>query len=217
MVRPTIFLLQARCRCIACAACVFLYPAFGADSVDLNVRGEIVPTACTPLLSTTEVNLGQLVAGDLSETTETELPARPITLTLTCDAAAVIGWLAIDNRAGTSASAARDAYGLGLSPSGAKIGEVILRSKDASADGAATQHIIRSVDGGDTWERNALGRTFEHSIIFAIDVDDNAEPEPHEVQSFSFDLSPKIAPTEDLRIVDAIAIDGSITIEIFYF
>lgn len=184
-----------------------------ASSVDLTVRGLITPSACAPALSNAGVyDLGKLSAKDLNADTPTGLPAHILQLTLTCEAATLLGLEARDNREGSDYNNDTLEFGLGLINGTEKLGAMTLRTLSPVADGVPAR-TIGSYDGGLTWN---VERNFMRDNM--LSVADTSTLVPLPVTLFSSDLSigPTIAPTNGLTLNNEVSIDGSVTLTVKY-
>lgn len=77
-----------------------------AASVDINVTGTVLPSACTPALSGGGVvDYKQIAANSLSETDYTLLPTAQLDFSISCGAPAKVAVRAIDGRPNTAAGA----------------------------------------------------------------------------------------------------------------
>lgn len=119
--------------------------AFAADTADLTVKGVIKPAACTPSFAGGGIlDFGTISASTLSATAATALPAKDITLTVSCDAATKFGIETKDNQSGSANSTAGTAivtsssawFGAGKVGEN-KIGAVVI-SRGSSVNAVAT-------------------------------------------------------------------------------
>ena len=151
------------------ALCLAPLGAHAAQSADLTVKGMIRPAACDIDLSGgATADFGVISARALSATTPTVLPARIVTLTITCNPGAKVGITTTDNRSGTVNDAASAAligtpgYTFGVGEVGGKnIGAYSLMlgtnaGVQATADGRNVTAIY-SQDGGNAWISSLQG------------------------------------------------------------
>lgn len=73
-----------------------------AESVELAVKGTIIPAACVPEI-TGEVNYGYITAGKLSKTDFTVLDEKEVDFSIECDAPVKVAMKAINGRPGSVA------------------------------------------------------------------------------------------------------------------
>ena len=93
---------------------------FAASSVDLTVKGLIVPSACTPSLSGGGViDHGKISAKDLKPDNPTVIGNHTLILAVNCDAPIKFALHSIDNRASSSIGSN---YGLGFINDTQKLG-----------------------------------------------------------------------------------------------
>lgn len=188
-----------------------------ASTVDLNVKGLITPSACTPSLSGGGVvDHGKISAGDLNQAIHTRLPVAVMQLQINCEAATSLALRGIDNRPGSGYVA--EHWGLGLINGSEKLGNISLRFLSASADGQDLTP-IRSTDGGSTWQ--AFTDNFYlwySSNLVAFSDDATSAPAPLPVKDLISDMqvATYIAPTNKLTLTEEQPIDGSVTIEVRY-
>ncbi len=193
---------------------------FAASSVDLSVTGTLTPSACTPALSNGGVvDHGKISVQDLDRLT-TQLPDATLTLTINCDATALIAIKAMDNRSGTAAPdwtgpSPVSYFGLGLASGGEKIGGYRLGTSNATADGVA-RAVIESTDG-QTWFET-WSSSWQPNWMRTVNGGSTQLPAPLPLQAFKADLliSTYIAPKSFLPITEDIRIDGSATLDIVY-
>lgn len=104
------------------ASALLLHSAttFAASSVDLTVKGLIVPSACTPSLSGGGViDHGKISAKDLNPDRATAIGVHTLSMTVNCDAPIQFALHPIDNRAGSGLSTD---FGLGFINETQKLG-----------------------------------------------------------------------------------------------
>ena len=122
--------------------------AFAASSVDLTVKGLIVPSACTPSLSGGGmIDHGKVSAKDLNPDRGTAIGVHTLSMTVDCDAPIQFALHPIDNRA---ASGLTTDFGLGFINETQKLGHFSLTWRGMVADGVTVQPIA-SMDQGKTW------------------------------------------------------------------
>ena len=96
------------------------FPAFAASTVDLTVKGLIVPSACTPTLSANTVDVGRVSVKDLNQEAETWLTPTTLQLGIDCESATLFAMQTTDNRADSGSNFT--AYGIGKTNLGERIG-----------------------------------------------------------------------------------------------
>lgn len=187
--------------------------AFAASSVDLTVRGLITPSACEPSLpSGGNVDIGKISAKDLKADDFTNLGEHKVTLTVTCDAATLMAIEPQDNRAGSSADDIPVRFGLGLINGTEKLGFLEAWLSAPLADSVESR-VIRSSDGGNTWERNS---NFSTGTLLSVADNTTLAPIPVQVFNADLNLTATIASASSLTLTEEVPIDGSVTLTVKY-
>ena len=94
---------------------------FAASTVDLAVKGLIVPSACTPSLSSGGIiDHGKISAKDLRPDNPTLIGTHTMTIAVICDGAIPFALNSIDNRADSALM--REVFGLGFINGTQKLG-----------------------------------------------------------------------------------------------
>ena len=90
-------------RLMSLCLCLTATPALCASQVDVTLTGSITPSACTPTLSPSGVvDHGRVPARSLNQYEFTELPARTLDLSVTCNHSVLFVLVGVDNRADSS-------------------------------------------------------------------------------------------------------------------
>jgi len=203
--------------------------AFAAEHADLTVKGVIRPSACSVDLSGDGmVYFGTISTRALSDTKPTRLPEQEITMTMTCDAATVVGYRLVDNRAGTAAPILRGldanigetmAFGMGT-VDGKNLGAYAVRAlpADAVADGAAVAGGTRSVDGGATWlSATAVFDYVAPMVVSAWAATDGGEPVRYRTVSQVLKLAAAVDSKANLpALTTNLRLEGSATVSVVY-
>jgi len=186
--------------------------AFAASTVDLTVKGLIVPVACTPTLPGGNViDLGKRSAKDLTPNNPTLIDTRTLTMTVSCSGKALIALHSVDNRKGSSISATD--YGLGLINGTQKLGWFQLSLSNPSADGVAVQ-TIASFNGQDNWSPE---KAWDAGLYISVaDMSDSTQPIPVQDLTMDMTMHTTIARTDGLDLSNEVDIDGSATLEVKY-
>jgi len=185
---------------------------YAASTVDLTVKGLIVPSACTPnLTSGGVIDHGKISAKDLRPDNATHIGTHVMTMAVTCDAPIQFALHSIDNRAGSSISTSD--YGLGLINGTQKLGWFQLTLRNAVADGTPMQ-TIASGDGGNTWYSEKL---WDAGLYMSVATMDDAT-QPASVKELVTELvvDTSIARTDGLDLSNEVTLDGSATLEVKY-
>ncbi|MEX5556475.1 DUF1120 domain-containing protein [Pseudomonas rhodesiae] len=186
--------------------------AFAASTVDLTVRGLIIPSACTPSLSSNGViDHGKISAKDLNTDNPTLIGTHNLTLAVSCDAAIPFALHSIDNRAGSSIMSSD--YGLGLINGDQKLGWFSLTLSNPVADGTAVQPIA-SFNGQDNWYSE---RIWDAGLYMSVaSMDDPTQPVPVQELVAQLQVQTTIARTDGLDLSNEVTLDGSATLEVKY-
>lgn len=185
--------------------------AFAASSVDLTVKGLIVPSACTPSLSGGGViDHGKVSAKDLNPGYGTAIGLHTLSMTVNCDAPIQFALHPIDNRA---ASGTSSDFGLGFINETQKLGHFSLTWRGMVADGVTVQPIA-STDQGNTWYAEKF---WEPSMYMAAgSMDDDTQPLPIKDLSVDLEVLTIINRADGLDLSNEVTIDGSATLEVKY-
>lgn len=222
---------------VAALGALFSASSHAAQTVDLTLVGELVPVVCDiNLVGGSEVNYNTIPIAALSSTQAAPITpsmggADPVkTMTVICAAPAQFAVKLLDNRSASvntavltgglpAGSTAAQLFGLGQDASATNIGAYIVTAKgaDLSVDGAAGKMII-STDAGTTWADSATGQLLNSSAWRMAWTPAAATPAPTPVTTVSqgLTLSAGIIATRDLNTSGAIALNGSLTLEVVY-
>ncbi|AZE82418.1 Beta-fimbriae probable major subunit [Pseudomonas orientalis] len=186
--------------------------AFAASSVDLTVKGLIVPSACTPVLSSGGViDHGKVSAKDLNPGSPTVIGNHTLSMAVNCDAPIQFALHSIDNRA---ASGSSSAYGLGFVNDTQKLGGYILTITNPVADDGTVLQPIASGDQGNTWYREKF---WDPGLYMSTaSMDDDTQPLPVKDLSLDLVVQTYIDRTDGLDLSNEVTIDGSATLEVKY-
>ena len=204
--KPLFTALATSLMLLGCAS------TYAASTVDLTVKGLIVPSACTPNLSGGGViDHGKISAKDLRPDNPTHIGSHVITLAVLCDAPIQFALHSIDNRAGSSTVASD--YGLGLINGTQKLGWYQLTLRNPVADGVAMQPIA-SGDGGNTWYSEKFWDAGLYMAVAALD--DATQPASVKEMVTELLVVTSIARTDSLDLSNEVTLDGSATLEVKY-
>lgn len=186
--------------------------AFAASSVDLTVKGLIVPSACTPTLSGGGViDHGKVSAKDLNPDRATSIGFHTLSLSVNCDAPIQFALHPIDNRA---ASGISTDFGLGFINDTQKLGHFSLTLRNPVADDGVAVQTIASIDQGNTWYSDY---SWEPSMYMSVaSMDDDTQPLPVKDLRIDLQVNTLINRTDGLDLSNEVTIDGSATIEVKY-
>jgi len=97
--------------------------ALAVSTVDLSVHGQIIPSACTPLLSNNGlIDYGKISQQDLNLERGTRLALKTLHISIDCNAASRYALRMRDNRDGSAMVNSEIYYGLGFDSAGNRIG-----------------------------------------------------------------------------------------------
>lgn len=201
-----------------------LTPVLAASSVDITVKGSIIPGGCTPTLSSAEFDHGKISARDLNATTPTSFAtrAKDATLTITCEAAMLYGVRSIDNRASSALTDTHRTYhGLGHTAAGEKIGAHLLRIVPARSR-IDDKSAFLTVGTGDAkrWsssESEPRSVRADGLLVGFTDTQGRTSgPIPIKNAVLGLSSSILIAPTQGLTLTEEVPLDGAATLELVY-
>lgn len=185
---------------------------FAASTVDLTVKGLIVPSACTPSLSAGGViDHGKISAKDLNPDNPTVIGNHTLVLAVNCDAAIQFALHSIDNRASSSVSST---YGLGFVNETQKLGGYNLTLANPLAEDGVVVQPIASSDQGNTWFKEKFWDPGLYMSVAAMDDDS----QPLAVKDLVVDLQVQtfIMGTAGMDLSNEVTLDGSATLEVKY-
>ena len=212
-------------HCLALPALLLLVsaqPALAASTVDLSVKGQVTPTACTPLLSSGGlVDFGKISQQDLNLTTGTRLPAKSLNLSVDCNGPVRYALRMRDNRDGTAHVNSEIYYGLGFDNSGNRIGlySMTFDPRKTLVDSTSLIYGTESTTGGLAW-RTANLNTIEigaNSYLgFTETKDSVAGPSAIQVLISTVKVEAVINARQNLDLSTDTPLDGSATLEVLY-
>ena len=185
---------------------------FAASTVELTVKGLIVPSACTPTLPRGGViDHGKISAKDLNPDGITVIGNHSLSMTVVCEGQTLIALHSEDNRKGSSIS--NSDYGLGLINGSQKLGHYTLKMTDPIADGVAVQSIA-SINGQDNWY---LEKFWDPALYMAVaDMSDASQPLPVQELHLNLEVQTLINRADSLDLSNEVQIDGSATLTVTY-
>lgn len=188
---------------------------FAVDTAILKVIGTIAPTACTPVFASGgTVDYGLIPTASLSPTVATNLATKPISYTVTCDAAIPIAMAWTDARNGTAPAVSAFNFGLGKQDAN-NIGQYNIKIVSGTGDGTPVDMIIS--DSGHPWSAGA-GTNVQHDYdrLTSFATAGTVVPGSFMEYAGNFDVTATIAPTSTLDLSRTITLDGLATLEIRY-
>ncbi|EIK68934.1 hypothetical protein PseBG33_1035 [Pseudomonas synxantha BG33R] len=186
--------------------------AFAASSVDLTVKGLIVPSACIPTFHGSNViDHGKISAKDLKPDNPTVIGNHTLVLAVNCDAPIQFALHSIDNRASSGISSS---YGLGFINDTQKLGGYSLTLANPLADDGVVVQPIASSDQGNTWFKEKFWDPGLYMSIAAMD--DDSQPLPVKDLQVDLQVQTFIMSTAGMDLSNEVTIDGSATLEVKY-
>ncbi|MBC3300736.1 DUF1120 domain-containing protein [Pseudomonas sp. SWRI18] len=192
-------------------------------SRELRLQARFAPAACTPLLSNGgHVDFGKLSVLDLSQNSDTALPARSLAVNVACDAPTAFTLRMQDNRQGSATGGADNtAYGLGLDSRQHKIGRyrLIFDPTRATADSyGALYRTDAAADTGPWSSASASPIAISGNRFIGFSAVPGSTSGPSSIQHLSATASLEafIAPLGSLDLGNEVRLDGAATLEINY-
>lgn len=214
-----------------------------ASSIDIQVKGKIVPSSCTPVFTSGGgiADFGTIKVASLNSTTTTSLPdVKTIPITINCEEATRIGVTFNDAHADSAptedlpqaftdtdfAIDPENTSGLGMY-NGKKIGAYSMGIKmDAGTltnDKGETLYPIysRNSDSETQWGKRGGPHYFQivtdksETYSFTSTSSGN-QPVAQKQVNFNVGIMAMINPTDDLHITDEATLDGLTNVELVY-
>lgn len=212
-------------HCLALPALLLLVsaqPALAASTVDLSVKGQVTPKACTPLLSSGGmIDYGKISQHDLNLDKGTRLPIKQLQVRIGCNAPARFALRMRDNRIGSATVNNEIYYGLGFDNSGNRIGlySMTFDPRKTLVDSTSLIYGTESTTGGLAW-RTANLNTIEigaNSYLgFTETKDSVAGPSAIQVLISTVKVEAVINARQNLDLSTDTPLDGSATLEVLY-
>jgi type 1 fimbria pilin len=189
--------------------------AVAAETADLAVTGTIRPSACNVSLSDNgQVNYGTISGVNLNQSEVTRLPARNVTMTISCDAATQIGVRLSDSRPNTLATGLglHAGYGLGT-VNDTRIGGFQLTLEGPTLDGTRGNVLARV---GTTWTAYA-SVTPGQGFVTSWAATGAATPGSYSNITVPVSIITAIAAKDNLpELAGGLALDGLATFTLVY-
>lgn len=192
-------------------------------SRELRLQARFAPAACTPSLSNGgTVAFGKLSVMDLSIDKETALPARPLVVSVACDAPTAFTLRLQDNRQGSATGPADDTtYGLGLDAQQQQVGRyrLVFDPTRTTADSFPQLYRTDSPTGTAPWSSasaSPLAIGASRFLGFSASAGSTSGPEPIQQLSATTSLEAVIAPLGTLDLGSEVRLDGAATLELNY-
>jgi hypothetical protein len=184
--------------------------ALAASSTDLRVKGLITPAACTPTLSSSNIDLGKISSKDLKPTSNTLIDTSDLALTVNCDAAIKFAVNHIDHQAGTWNGPG--GFGLGLDKARTELGYFTPKIKTIE-ENSTSYDAIQSTNNGANWTK---ATSAEPDTLLSIAASGADIPIAGKDVTFNFEVDTYIARTDSLDLSDDTPINGHMTFDVKY-
>ncbi|MNJ44829.1 hypothetical protein D3C77_398960 [compost metagenome] len=182
-----------------------------ATTVEMSVKGSVVPTSCTPSLSNGgEVDYGEFKVEDL---VSFELPEQILDLSVVCSGNAQIGITAVDNVGGAEKIGGAH-FGMGTHKA-LPIGSYSMVFESADIDSTAHSPLV-SNDAGANWAPQSSVSLHNSATDpdFILSFGNSGAPASGTLLNATMKIQGSINP--NLEFNDIIDLAGSSTIEIKY-
>lgn len=206
--------------------------AHATESSQVAVTGQITPAiGCTPKLSTSQLDFGDIAASTLNRDGPTFLPGKPMTLTIDCQAPAQLYLTFIDHQSDDAVSmrhprckdhpiCEKHAMGLGQNEHGQNIGALYVFDGHDSQNGEMDGKTYRwwGYWAGNQRAMATLLSPREPFGSAGQTINDSYQPAPmtgtHRAKRFvlPFDIAPAI-DSQHLSVTDEIKLNGALTLE----
>lgn len=183
--------------------------SLAASSTDLTVTGAITPHACTPTLSTANIDFGDIPAKSLNPTAPTPLPEVSLQFAVNCQEPTSMAFNFIDN----NPPQGTPFLSLGKTPADEPIGAVMLLFSNPVADTVPVA-VSHSNDNGLNW---AATLYLQPRYLHAPSVPGNWTV-PIASKQFSTGLIARgfINPAQTLTLNEVVPLNGNATLQIEY-
>ena len=212
-------------KTVALSSLLFLtcaQSAVAVSMVDLSVQGQIIPRACTPQLSGSGlIDYGKISRQDLNLEQGTRLPLKTLQVSIDCNGPSRYALRMRDNRDGSATVNSEIYYGLGLDPSGNKIGlySLTFDPKQTVIDSLPEVYGTESTSGGVAWRTansNPIDIGSRSFLGFTDTVGSTSGPTAFQTLSSLVRVDTVIAAKNNLDLSSDVHIDGSSTMEVLY-
>ncbi|PRA28754.1 DUF1120 domain-containing protein [Pseudomonas poae] len=193
-----------------------------ASHVDMSVLGLITPTACTPLLSSGGlIDYGKISRQDLNIDKNTRLPVKHLQVSIDCTGHSLYALRMHDNREGSAMVNSEIYYGLGLDPSGNRIGlySMTFDPTQTLIDIATQAYGTESTTAGVAWRTsnlNSINIGANSYLGFTDKQGSTAGPAAIRELISRVNIEAVINATQNLDLTTDVALDGFATLEVIY-
>jgi type 1 fimbria pilin len=203
---------------LAIASAAVATPNALAQSADLTIIGTILPGACNITLGSNGVaDYGDLRSSSLSQTGSTELEAKELSVTVSCDSAVRFAMQGVDNTGDSSFVTGR--YGLGRTDDDERIGSAKIGLTAVNVDDA-NGFATTTYNQGETWSESAVPNPApiprDGMIGFATTQGVTTGPAAVKSMRGTLVVQAFIAPTDGMTLTSEVPIRGNATINVMY-
>ncbi|WP_367345918.1 DUF1120 domain-containing protein [Stenotrophomonas bentonitica] len=189
-----------------------------AQSTELTIVGKILPGACNVALGEGGVaDYGDIPSRSLKPDTATELAAKEMSFTVTCESAVRFAMAGVDNTGDSSFTTGR--YGLGRTANDERVGSAKIGLKGVTVDGGSG-FATTSYDQGETWSESVTPNPGaippDGMIGFATTQGVTTGPDAVKSMNGTLEVKAYIAPTDGLTLTGEVPIRGNATINVMY-
>lgn len=195
--------------------------AVKGNTLDISVTGTITPSSCSALLAGgNEIDLGTIESSLLEKDQINDLPVKTVNLSIVCDAPTKVALLTTDNRASTAAARRNGIFymGLGDDSKGNHIGgwAASIANESVTLSGHEGAQGLMSADNGVSWIKASAGAFIDNSQKFYSWSDDGIAPSAFKNLQAELTILSFVAPTSELDLTEAISLDGSASVQLYY-
>lgn len=196
--------------------------ARATDSVDLNVKGKFVNTACDISLDKNEIKLGNIPVKNLSFSESENVywtQHYDATLSILCGVAMPLAFTTTDNNPDTrvSINSIVGVFGMGKTDAGDKIGTFTLHAnKKPAAVNNEEATVIYSTNSGSTWSAGTTGLTAAPNDYYTVAKKGSTTPEPLTSATIPLDVQVAFSKAMADKMSDTQSFSGSATLTLKY-
>jgi hypothetical protein len=195
-----------------------------AASTELTITGEIASEACNVVIANDGIfDYGDIENAKIESGKHTALPVKSYKLEVTCPAPIYVGFILVDNRDGTQSRQGAEYFGLGTDNKGNPLGYVQWAFGYGSGlNGDMKVVFAQSPIGTPNWTKLNGGGLMKSTNMYtwtkSASGGSDGTPAPIDINaSIQVESHTFIAPRENLNMSQEINLDGSTTVELFYF
>jgi hypothetical protein len=214
--------MKKHCIAVSILLLTGVQHSLAASTVDLSVKGVVIPTACTPQLSSGGlIDYGKISQQDLNVDKGTRLPVKYLQVSVGCNGPSRFALRMRDNRDGSAMVNSEIYYGLGLDNSGNRIGlySLTFDPRQTVVDSSAMIYGTESTTDGLAWRTANLNPIDigANSYLGFTDTEGSTTG-PSQIQELisTVKVEAVINAKQNLDLSTDILLDGSATMEVVY-